>query len=77
MIINEAYYTVEEGTATCEDIDLAMKLGTNYPYDPFEWTQKIGIRNVCQVLSAVFENTKDERYTICPLLRKEYLLPID
>ena len=33
MIINEAYFTLEEGTATREDIDLAMKLGTNYPYE--------------------------------------------
>ena len=32
MIINEAYYTLEEGTATRGDIDLAMRLGTNYPY---------------------------------------------
>lgn len=77
MIINEAYFTVEEGTATREDIDLAMKLGTNYPYGPFEWAQKIGIRNVYEVLRAVYEDTKDERYKICPLLRKESLLPID
>ncbi len=77
MIINEAYFTVEEGTATREDIDLAMKLGTNYPYGPFEWAQKIGIRNVYKVLRAVYEDTKDERYKICPLLRKESLLPID
>ena len=73
MIINEAYYTVEEGTATREDIDLAMKLGTNYPSGPFEWAQKIGVRNVYEVLSAVYEDTKDERYKICSLLRKESL----
>ena len=77
MIINEAYYTVEEGTATREDIDLAMKLGTNYPYGPFEWAQKIGIKNVYEVLNAVLSDTKDERYKICPLLRKEALLVID
>jgi 3-hydroxybutyryl-CoA dehydrogenase len=71
MIINEAYYTVEEGTASREDIDLAMKLGTNYPYGPFEWAQKIGVRNVYEVLSAVYEDTKDERYKICSLLTKE------
>ena len=75
MIINEAYYTVEEGTATREDIDLAMKLGTNYPYGPFEWAQKIGIRNVYEVLNAVYEDTKDELYKICSLLRKESTPP--
>ncbi|MFZ6009388.1 MAG: 3-hydroxyacyl-CoA dehydrogenase family protein [Bacteroidota bacterium] len=74
MIINEAYYTVQEGTATREDIDLAMKLGTNYPYGPFEWCQRIGIKHVYELLEAVYEDTKDERYKICALLKKEYLL---
>ena len=73
MIINEAFYTVMEGTATKEDIDLGMKLGTNYPMGPFEWASKWGINNVYDVLDALFEDTKDERYKICPLLKKEYL----
>jgi len=73
MIINEAYYTVEEGTATRQDIDLAMKLGTNYPYGPFEWCQKIGVRHVYELLEAVYRDTQHERYKICPLLRQEYL----
>jgi 3-hydroxybutyryl-CoA dehydrogenase len=73
MIINEAYYTVQEGTATKMDIDIAMKLGTNYPLGPFEWAKKIGIENVYHVLDAVYQDTKDERYKICPLLKKEYL----
>ena len=73
MIINEAYYTVMEGTATREDIDLGMKLGTNYPMGPFEWVSKWGITNVYEVLEALYEDTKEERYKICPLLKKEYL----
>lgn len=73
MIINEAYYTVQEGTATREDIDTAMKLGTNYPYGPFEWCQRIGIRHVYELLESVYEDTRDERYKICPLLKREYL----
>lgn len=73
MIINEAYFTVEEGTASREDIDLAMKLGTNYPYGPFEWCSKIGIVEVHGLLEALYKDTKDERYKICSLLNKEYL----
>lgn len=73
MIINEAYFTVQEGTATRQDIDMAMKLGTNYPFGPFEWCKRIGIRHVYEVLLAVYEDTRDERYKICPLLKKEYL----
>jgi 3-hydroxybutyryl-CoA dehydrogenase len=73
MIINEAYYTVQEGTATREDINLAMKLGTNYPYGPFEWCQRIGIHHIFELLEAIYEDTKDDRYKICSLLKKEYL----
>ncbi|MEQ8925934.1 MAG: 3-hydroxyacyl-CoA dehydrogenase family protein [Fulvivirga sp.] len=73
MIINEAFYTVQEGTATKEDIDLGMKLGTNYPYGPFEWSALIGIEEVYEGLEAIYEDTKEERYKIAPLLKKEYL----
>lgn len=76
MIINEAYYTVQEGTASKEDIDQGMKLGTSYPFGPFEWAQKIGLENVFEVLNNIYEDTKEERYKICPLLKKEYLKSI-
>ena len=71
MIINEAFFAAEEGTATRTDIDLAMKLGTNYPFGPFEWAQKIGLSHICALLDAVHQYTADDRYKICPLLRVE------
>lgn len=74
MIINEAYYTVQEGTATKEAIDQGMKLGTNYPYGPFEWCERIGIGHVYELLEALYEDTKDERYKVCPLMKREYML---
>ena len=74
MIINEAFYTLQEGTATKEDIDLGMKLGTNYPYGPFEWMEKIGVQNVYELLESLFEDTKDQRYKITPLLKRDYLI---
>lgn len=73
MIINEAYYTLQEGTASRDDIDLAMKLGTNYPYGPFEWCERIGLSNVYDLLAAVYADTRDERYKISALMKKEYL----
>lgn len=73
MIINEACYTLQEGTADIKDIDVAMKLGTNYPYGPFEWADKIGIKNVYELLEALHTDTKEERYKICPLLKTKYL----
>lgn len=74
MIINEAYYTVQEKTATKEDIDQAMRLGTNYPFGPFEWAQKIGLQNLVRLLSSIYADTQDERYKISPLLKQECLL---
>lgn len=74
MIINEAFYTLQEGTASVQDIDTGMKLGTNYPFGPFEWCEKIGINNVYETLEAIYEDTKDERYKVCPILKRQYLL---
>ncbi len=76
MIINEAYYTVQEGTASREDVDQAMKLGTNYPKGPFEWCREAGIHSVYRLLEAMYEDTKEERYKICPLLKSEFLRSI-
>jgi 3-hydroxybutyryl-CoA dehydrogenase len=71
MIINEAYYTLQESTASKEDINTAMKLGTNYPFGPFEWCEKIGVKTVVRMLQNIYEDTKDERYKLCPLLKTE------
>ena len=73
MIINEAYFTLQEGTANRIDIDLGMKLGTAYPYGPFEWCDMIGIQHVYEVLNALYLDTHDDRYKICSLLKTEYL----
>ena len=72
MIINEACYTVQEGTAVEEDIDLAMKLGTNYPAGPFEMLEAIGVNNVYELLEALYQATGETRYQVCPLLAKQY-----
>jgi 3-hydroxybutyryl-CoA dehydrogenase len=73
MIINEACYTLQEGTASMSDIDTSMKLGTNYPFGPFEWANKIGIKHVYETLEALYQDTHDERYKVCPLLKTKYL----
>jgi 3-hydroxybutyryl-CoA dehydrogenase len=46
-----------------------MKLGTNYPYGPFEWSKKIGLKNILELLKALRQN--DDRYTISSMLEKE------
>lgn len=68
-IINEAYFTLEEQVSTKEEIDTAMKLGTNYPYGPFEWSKKIGLRNIFNLLNKLAKEQK--RYELAALLIKE------
>lgn len=72
MIINEACYTLQEGTAGIQDIDTAMKLGTNYPFGPFEWCDRIGVKDVYETLDALYHDSHDERYKICSLLKTKY-----
>jgi len=60
-IINEAYYTWEEEVSTREEIDIAMKLGTNYPLGPFEWGGRIGLEKVAGLLTVL--SRKNGRYT--------------
>jgi 3-hydroxybutyryl-CoA dehydrogenase len=48
-----------------------MKLGTNYPYGPFEWARRIGLRHVIALLDAVYNHTHDDRYMVSTLLRSE------
>ncbi|MFM6983165.1 MAG: 3-hydroxyacyl-CoA dehydrogenase family protein [Chitinophagaceae bacterium] len=73
MIINEAFFTVQEGTANAEDINKGMKLGTAYPHGPFEWCDMIGIKDVYETLNALYNDTHDERYKICSSLKTTYL----
>ena len=69
MIINEAYFAVEDKVSSKDEIDTAMKLGTNYPYGPFEWARKIGTRNIFALLQKL--NTTEKRYQPSDLLATE------
>ena len=72
MIINEAFFTWEAGTGSKTDIDIAMKLGTGYPYGPFEWANLIGVNKVAQLLQRMREENGiyelAENLTYCQLL---------
>ena len=69
-LVNEAFFAVMEGIASPEDIDTAMKLGTNYPLGPIEWGNKIGLLYVVSILDAIHRDTGEDRYRVCPLLRQ-------
>ncbi len=59
-VINEAWYTWEEQVSTKEQIDIAMKLGTNYPFGPFEWGERIGLGQIAGLLWSL--SRTDPRY---------------
>ncbi|HLY69170.1 MAG TPA: 3-hydroxyacyl-CoA dehydrogenase family protein [Puia sp.] len=69
MIINEAYYTIDDDVSSKKEIDIAMKLGTSYPFGPFEWSEKIGLKNIYGLLLALGKT--DTRYSISESLEKE------
>jgi len=71
MIINEAFISIEENISSKEEIDTAMKLGTNYPYGPFEWAEKIGTKRIASLLLRL---SKDHpRYQPSPFLFRDIL----
>jgi len=72
MIVNEAYFGLADGISTRQGIDIAMKLGTNYPYGPFEWAQKIGLQNIYFLLKKL-QKQYGNRYQAASLLEKEAL----
>lgn len=69
MIINEAYLALEEGVSSKNEIDTAMKTGTNYPYGPFEWARKIGLKNIYQLLVRLTDQNK--QFQPAALLQQE------
>ncbi|HRE41094.1 MAG TPA: 3-hydroxyacyl-CoA dehydrogenase family protein [Ignavibacteria bacterium] len=73
LIINEAYLVLQEKTADAKDIDIAMKLGTNYPYGPIEWSERIGLDLIYNILQSMYNEYGDDRYRITPLLKERYL----
>lgn len=70
LIINEAARSLEEGVASAEEIDIAMRLGVNYPQGPLRWADQIGLDDVLAVLEGLEGETGDDRYRPAPLLKK-------
>jgi 3-hydroxybutyryl-CoA dehydrogenase len=67
MIGNEAFYMLQEGVATAEDIDKAVKLGLNHPMGPFEMADLVGLDTRLHVLEYLQE-TLGSKFRPCPLM---------
>lgn len=71
--ILDAVRVYENGLATREDIDTAIKLGLNHPMGPLTLLDFVGLDTALFIADAMFEEYKDERYAAPPLLRRMVL----
>jgi 3-hydroxybutyryl-CoA dehydrogenase len=67
MIGNEAFYMLQEGVASAEDIDKALKLGLNHPMGPFELVDLVGLDTRLHILEYLHK-TLGEKFRPAPLL---------
>ena len=67
LIGNEAFAMLQEGIASAEDIDKALKLGLNHPMGPFEMVDLVGLDTRLAVLEFLHKSL-GERYRPAPLL---------
>jgi 3-hydroxybutyryl-CoA dehydrogenase len=67
MIGNEAFYMLQEGIASAEDIDKALKLGLNHPMGPFELVDMVGLDTRLSILEYLHKSLGD-KYRPAPLL---------
>ncbi len=70
-MINEAINVLDAGTASAEDIDIAMQLGCNHPMGPLHLGDYIGLDICLAIMNVIYEGTdKDPKYKPAPLLEK-------
>jgi len=67
-LVNEGVDLVRRGEACAEDVDTAMKLGTNYPKGPHEWLAEIGSATIVEQLRALDAAFPGGRYRVSPAL---------
>ncbi|KON85236.1 3-hydroxybutyryl-CoA dehydrogenase [Rossellomorea marisflavi] len=69
LVGNEAFFMLQEGLGTPEDIDKAIKLGLNYPMGPFELGDLVGLDTRLNNLKYLHEKLGD-KYRPAPLLEQ-------
>lgn len=69
-MINEAIGIFADGTASAENIDLAMKLGANHPIGPLALGDMIGLDVVLAIMEVLQQETGDSKYRPHPYLKK-------
>lgn len=68
--LNNAVRMYEEGVASKEDIDTAMRGGCNFPMGPFALLDLVGLDTSVAIMDALYQETRDHNYAPVPLLRR-------
>jgi 3-hydroxybutyryl-CoA dehydrogenase len=68
--LNNAVRLYEQGVASVEDIDTAMKGGCGFPMGPFALLDLVGLDTSLAILDALYAEFKDPNYAAVPLLRR-------
>ncbi|MGL5648363.1 MAG: 3-hydroxybutyryl-CoA dehydrogenase [Clostridium sp.] len=69
-MINEASFILQEGIATVEDIDAAMKYGAGHPMGPLALGDLIGLDICLAIMDVLYSETGDTKYRASNILRK-------
>nr|WP_250495178.1 3-hydroxyacyl-CoA dehydrogenase [Caballeronia sp. GAWG1-1] len=69
-IVNLACEIAQQGIASPDDIDLAVRLGLGYPAGPFEWGDRLGPSLVLEILKGLYSTFGDQRYRPSPWLAR-------
>lgn len=69
-MLNEAVFTLQDGVGSADDIDKAMKLGTNQPMGPLALIDLIGLDVTLDVIDVLYKEFQDSKYRAAPLLRQ-------
>ena len=68
--LNNAVRMFEQGTASMESIDTAMKGGCNFPMGPFALLDLVGLDTSLAILDALYDEFRDPNYAAVPTLRR-------